>query len=939
MTLSGVLYLHDLIVADSVTGMRVACCVFILCLALHMTQRPGHPFTLTAAYTGLLGVFHTGLFFQPALGGTFSTLRPTDIIWLNAGSIPAAAYIYSVGQLAFSASTFAVALWRRESPSERITAAPTPSFEKSATVVGSALLIGGLALWFAISLTRGVTILGGSYVNFLSGTGNSKIAYAYLLMGVGLPILATTSGQMRKKLFRVFLAWSAIAFILGLRGEVLIPMTAYLVVRARQRPIKFRAWMAPAAVALLALGALVRTTRVQGLRGAVVNLADVNPLSSLAELGYSIRPLAQVITWQSSSELPVGSGTYTHPVLRALGGHFLNLGLPPASTDPTALNTVVAARVGNIGGSPIAEAFRAGSLPGVILVMVSLGIISGILDARRGGQLFDCLAGGLAFVLFLWVRNTFTPVPLQVGLVLAAVLAVRMAGTANGKRRTVLITSGAPRRAVELRDPVLKFPAQSLVVANNGFLSRSSTADNSRPLVSGGSSTETYVKAGRVFDPPPTSAAGRYRHTPPVPPRQHTSWRDRGGRVVQSLRPIVGVSSGAVSNAGLALAFGILTARILGPTGQGELTVWVTVSSLAVLVLTLGTGTALRVRSRGVPSKSDCAAYAVFTLVAAIVAAALTVAIGLPVHHSSSTGVISAAFLLGFSFMLGRQAGDLLQAAGLTSFSVYSGAVATGVQLLLFAVACLSGHGTVFFALICGSVGYLSQMYFAVHRSRRAGTRPGVRTTTSAVSSLIKIGAPTLGYSVGLLVIQRADRIILAGVLGARSAGIYAAAATLAESIRLVPAAIGQLLFARTAVAQRATGETRHLYKVAATLILGSCAAIIAISGPLVRILFGSQYSGAVPILRGLVIAEIFMGLALLDSRILMGLARTKEVGLISTLLVLIALPTYYLGIKLFGVTGGVISCIVLYAAYAAILWARRRKIDDALGHLSPSPH
>ncbi|UIJ36304.1 O-antigen polysaccharide polymerase Wzy [Allobranchiibius sp. GilTou73] len=199
---------------------------------------------------------------------------------------------------------------------------------------------------------------------------------------------------MRKKLFRVFLAWSAIAFILGLRGEVLIPMTAYLVVRARQRPIKFRAWMAPAAVALLALGALVRTTRVQGLRGAVVNLADVNPLSSLAELGYSIRPLAQVITWQSSSELPVGSGTYTHPVLRALGGHFLNLGLPPASTDPTALNTVVAARVGNIGGSPIAEAFRAGSLPGVILVMVSLGIISGILDARRGGQLFDCLAGG-----------------------------------------------------------------------------------------------------------------------------------------------------------------------------------------------------------------------------------------------------------------------------------------------------------------------------------------------------------------------------------------------------------------------------------------------------------------------------------------------------------------------------------------------------------------
>ena len=70
-------------------------------------------------------------------------------------------------------------------------------------------------------------------------------------------------------------------------------------------------------------------------------------------------------------------------------------------------------RVGPIGGSPVAESYRSAGLLGVVIVMIAIGVLVGWLDARPPGSGPAYLVGPLSYVLFIWIRNDFTPVFVQ----------------------------------------------------------------------------------------------------------------------------------------------------------------------------------------------------------------------------------------------------------------------------------------------------------------------------------------------------------------------------------------------------------------------------------------------------------------------------------------------------------------------------------------------
>jgi hypothetical protein len=140
-----------------------------------------------------------------------------------------------------------------------------------------------------------------------------------------------------------------------------------------------------------------------------------------------MRPVALVHLWHGSAgEAFVGWGTYWAPLERLVVGRVLGLPTVATTVDHRVFSTTVLQRVGAIGGSPVAESYRAAGVAGIVVVMVLMGILVGWLDLRPMGSLADAGAGLVGYVLLVWVRNDFTPVPLELLACVAVIGAGRI---------------------------------------------------------------------------------------------------------------------------------------------------------------------------------------------------------------------------------------------------------------------------------------------------------------------------------------------------------------------------------------------------------------------------------------------------------------------------------------------------------------------------------
>lgn len=411
----------------SVTLLLVALSVW------HMARSRGVTVGLT--YILLLGLFHCGLLFSMALTGKVTLFNAYDTTWAHSSVVPDAAWVASVGMASFGAGYSLFARRAREVDRPRTDdadALQTAPIAHGAAIgiVGLGLFLLGLALWLYWTLDSGALAIGGSYVQFLAATGDKPMPYTYVAMGVGLPMTAAAGRGVRRAGLGLFLLWAAPAFLIGLRGEVILPMAAFAVVYARHRRVRV-GLLGAVAVALLCLGSFVRGFRV-GI-GSGFQLSAFNPLDGLSELGYSIRPVVTVIGWTQTGEPFMGTDTYLNPVKRLIDV-LVPVSAPAAGDDPAALSTAVLSRIGPIGGSTIAEAYRSDGVVAVVVVMALIGVLCRVLDRLPTSAVLDSLVGGTAFVLFLWIRNDVIPVPFQMLVVLLVVWLVSLVPGASDRQ-------------------------------------------------------------------------------------------------------------------------------------------------------------------------------------------------------------------------------------------------------------------------------------------------------------------------------------------------------------------------------------------------------------------------------------------------------------------------------------------------------------------------
>jgi hypothetical protein len=176
-------------------------------------------------------------------------------------------------------------------------------------------------------------------------------------------------------------------------------------------------------------------------RGGALNASIFNPFDSLVELGSSIRPLTTMINYhRQNGEVFVGIDTYLAPFRRVIVGRILAGSAIPVEADPSVFSTMILQRVGPIGGSPAAEAYRSGGILVMVIVMFLIGLAVASLDALPNDRYSNCLVGMLAFVVLFWVRNDFTPVPTEVVTALAILMCIWMLEQWTGNRSTSDVT-------------------------------------------------------------------------------------------------------------------------------------------------------------------------------------------------------------------------------------------------------------------------------------------------------------------------------------------------------------------------------------------------------------------------------------------------------------------------------------------------------------------
>ncbi|MGE5243068.1 MAG: O-antigen polysaccharide polymerase Wzy [Betaproteobacteria bacterium] len=383
----------------------------------------------TGAYMAVFWCFHFGLVVALASGYLAPVdLSPWDEPWALGPFAAEAAILALAGCLAFASGACLVFALRSRLPL-RDRSDPRGETAHAYGFVGSTLVFGALAVWCGIVLsTGGVTGFFSSYEDYLQTTGDfgTTLGVVWAVLGCGI-VMAVTGRRAwyRTAVLIAFGCFSLVGLPLGLRSEIMFPTVAALVALARRgralTPVKAVAF----GLALLLVIPVIRDVRESGLRALPDAVLAAPGLDALVEMGGSLHPVEEVVRWHAEGDPYDEGATYWAPFERAAKRLVPGVRSEAADDDLRLMNVLVLDRVGAIGFSPVAEAYRNFGPLGVVIVLGLFGMIVGGIDAVHDVRAAILLIAAVYVPLLVNVRNSFVSVPAQcaVGIVIAVVVA------------------------------------------------------------------------------------------------------------------------------------------------------------------------------------------------------------------------------------------------------------------------------------------------------------------------------------------------------------------------------------------------------------------------------------------------------------------------------------------------------------------------------------
>jgi O-antigen/teichoic acid export membrane protein len=384
----------------------------------------------------------------------------------------------------------------------------------------------------------------------------------------------------------------------------------------------------------------------------------------------------------------------------------------------------------------------------------------------------------------------------------------------------------------------------------------------------------------------------------------------------------------------------LVATRVLGPDERGIMVLGMTIGSLCALIGAFGTGSAFR-RQLCLPGGGRPALASAFARCSAV--GALSAALLGVVSTAASAPLIDTAlarppFLLAVGCYTTAQmvVGQVVD-AWFADGRFRRGGVAAAVTSAggLAGVLLASGAASAASLLLAQAGGTAVMMAAETRALRRGGLLNWTPVSGNAVIGLLRLGAPTLGLSMGLVVVLRADRYVIGLTAGTAAVGVYSLAATLGEIPRMLSAALGQMCMRDISLGRGAPNLVRTtLLAVAATAVAGLL--VVFAAWLFVVPLFGEAFGDARELLVVLVAAEMCFAPFVVASRGLIGGGWTTAAGVIGAAGAAGAIGVYGVAGSLGGAVGVAVGSVVLYAALSTVAWTLLRRRVSAAGAEQP---
>lgn len=391
-----------------------------------------------------------------------------------------------------------------------------------------------------------------------------------------------------------------------------------------------------------------------------------------------------------------------------------------------------------------------------------------------------------------------------------------------------------------------------------------------------------------------------------------------------------------------AIATGILSARLLGPIGKGELTaiqIWpATLSSVAGL----GLSDALVYFSARDPKRSR--SFLITSLLISFTAGLILIPVGFwLIPHLLSTQS-NATIKAGQTYLLLIPilclAGLPFQSIrGLNRFLTWNCLrLGPSVSWLLVLVAAAFLHQKTPAAIARGHLFGLTLLITPVLSVSIYLSRGSFMPEAQSAKHLLKFGLPCVLSGFSQLLNSRFDQMLMAGLLEPRELGAYATAVAWSSMIQPAMSAIGSVLFPRVA---RLYSRHDQVNLIILSLREAACVGLL-LGGALLLLtpfaftrVFGSAFISGLPMAEILVIAAVITGYNLVLEEGLRGLNRPRSVfcaeviGAVVTIISVILLVPRMKGV------GASLASLISYSTVTLVLLFCLRT-DSSLFRLMP---
>jgi O-antigen/teichoic acid export membrane protein len=383
----------------------------------------------------------------------------------------------------------------------------------------------------------------------------------------------------------------------------------------------------------------------------------------------------------------------------------------------------------------------------------------------------------------------------------------------------------------------------------------------------------------------------------------------------------------------LALASSVIMARVLQPAGRGQYTTATTIGELAVVFGSLGvTTSALYYIARAnlnreiVLATSLALAVVVGLAISAIFLLALPVLRVVSIHERIPTVMVLVVAPIGVLSLARSTLETFLRATHRVQAVNVVAVVASLYYLLAIAVIAdfhqLTPARAVAARISMAGVGALAAYLFV----RRAGiSLPRPRLHGEIARRFLSYGVPYSIYTIFLMLSYRLDYLLLAFWTNSAAVGIYSISVTQAELLWILPVSVGFVLFPRAAARadqarSEAASETASFSRWTILVTVVCAASLALLARPLIGLMYGSAYLGAVKplwlLLPG-VVANVWLQTL---GPYLLSIEKSKRLVMACAIGAVVNLGLNAILIPEFGASGAAVASSISYSVTGLVL-------------------